>query len=91
MVDNMNEGHFILCLYSPKLFVKQKGWHSRPWTVFWEKRKAYLLGKILTVDKINTALDLLLSQQLLINISFFSSNQGVLIGGDKGNIYLKLI
>lgn len=48
-------------------------------------------GKILTVDKVKTALDLLLSQQLLINISFFCSNRGALITEDKENICLIFI
>ncbi len=50
-----------------------------------------LTGKILTVDKVKAALDLLLSQQLLINISFFSSNRGTLIEGNIENTYLIII
>lgn len=42
--------------------------------------------KMLTVDKVKTALDLLLSQQLFINISFFSSDWRALIGGDREDL-----
>lgn len=52
-------------------------------SVLGKKSKCHVGGKVLTIDKVNAALDLLVSQQLLINISFFGSNRGALIEGVK--------
>lgn len=40
-------------------------------------------NSFLTVNKVETALDLLLCQQLLINVSLFSSTWAALINGEK--------